>query len=129
MVKLGLSPHHSCWLFWYNVKTGWEYFAFHNQHLLGAWSNHCAPVGALVDEPKGTLGIAKEERGEFLQTVALAVSKVVGDELSSLHAEGGKAIALLGGTNEEGEGYLSEVETGDVRRLGNFCEFCAVTAV
>ena len=75
------------------------------------------------------MSIAKEERGEFLQAVALAVGKVIGDELSSLHAEGGKAVALLGGTNEEGDSVLGEVETGDVGRLGDFWECCAVTAV
>ena len=75
------------------------------------------------------MGIAKEERGEFLPTVALAVGEVVGNELSSLHAEGSKAVALSGGAHEKGEGYLGEVETGDVGRLRNFCECCAGTAV
>ena len=75
------------------------------------------------------MGIAKEERGEFLQAVALAVGEVVGNELRAFHAEGGKAVALLGGAHEKGEGYLGEVETGDVGRLGNFCECCAGTAV
>jgi hypothetical protein len=72
------------------------------------------------------LGIAKEERGEFLQASALAVGEVVGNELRAFHAEGSKAVALLGGEHEMGEGYLDEVETGDVGRLGDSCEYRAV---
>ena len=97
--------------------------------MLGGGGDCGAVVGAFVEEPEGACGIAEEEGGEFLQAVALAVGEVVGDELCALHAEGGEAVALLGGAYEEGEGDLVEVETGDAGRLGDFGERRAVTAV
>ena len=102
---------------------------FHEQNFFCFHCNCRTVVESLVDEPKGTLSVAEEEGGEFLQAVALAVGEVVGDELCTFNSEGSKAVALLGGAYEEGEGYFSEVETGDAGRLGNFCEFCAGTAV
>ena len=82
-----------------------------------------ALVGTLIDEPQGTFGIAKQEGGEFLQAVALAVREVIRNELGALHAVGGEAVALLVGAHDEWGHDARKVEARYICRFGNIREF------